>query len=185
MSRRIISEASYRRALGDNLVLRWSTAADAEELGRLYSHVFRENADAPLNHYTVAWTDDLLSGRHPLIGPGDFALVEDTRQRTIVSATCLLSQTWEYEGIAFPVGRPEVVATAPDYRNRGLVRAIFELIHARSAAQGHMAQGITGIPYYYRQFGYEFALDLGGHRAVFFAAIPKLKAGATEPFRLR
>jgi hypothetical protein len=185
MSKRTISEASYRRNLGDNLVLRWSTAADAERLGELYSHVFRESAEAPLNTRSIAWTYDLIGGRHPLIGSGDFALVEDTRQGAIVSATCLMSQTWEYEGIAFPVGRPEIVATAPDYRNRGLVRSIFELIHARSAAQGHMAQGITGIGYYYRQFGYEYALDLGGNRAVFFAAIPKLKDGATEPFHLR
>ena len=185
MTKRALSEASYRRSLGDNLVLRWSTAADAEQLGQLYSHVFRDSADAPLNMYTVAWTHDLFSGRHPLIGPGDFALVEDTRQHTIVSATCLLTQIWEYEGIPFPVGRPEVVATAPDYRNRGLVRSIFELIHARSAALGYMAQGITGIPFYYRQFGYEYALDLGGKRTVFFAAIPKLKDGATEPFTLR
>src|SRR5262245_1493968 len=185
MTKRALSEASYRRSLGDNLVLRWSTAADAEGLGQLYGHVFRENAEAPLNMYTIAWTNDLLSGRHPLITPGDFALVEDTRQGTIVSATCLLAQTWEYEGIPFPIGRPEVVATAPDYRNRGLVRAIFELIHARSAAQGHMAQGITGIPYYYRQFGYEYALNLAGKRTVFFAAIPKLKSVASEPFTLR
>jgi hypothetical protein len=185
MAKQMMSEASYRRNLGDGLVLRWSTAADAEELGQLYSYVFRKKPEDPLNPYPVAWTQDLIGGRHPLIGPGDFALVEDTRQRAIVSATCLLAQTWEYEGIAFPIGRPEIVATAPDYRNRGLVRAIFELIHARSAAQGHMAQGITGIPFYYRQFGYEFALDLGGNRAVFFAAIPKLKDGATEPFTLR
>jgi hypothetical protein len=185
MSKRTLSEASYRRNLGDNLVLRWSTAADAEGLGQLYSHVFRENAEAPLNTRSVAWTYDLIGGRHPLIGPTDFALVEDTRQGAIVSATCLMSQTWEYEGIAFPVGRPEIVATAPDYRDRGLVRSIFELIHARSAALGQMAQGITGIPFYYRQFGYEFAIDLGGNRAVFFAAIPKLKDGAPEPFRLR
>ncbi len=72
----------------------------------------------------------------------------------IVSATNLLAQVWDYEGIAFGVGRPEIVATEPDYRNRGLVRAIFELIHARSAAQGQLAQAITASPYYYRQFGY-------------------------------
>jgi hypothetical protein len=180
-----MSEATYRRDLGDGLVLRWSTAADVDELERLYSHVFRDNADAPLNIFTALWTRDLMSGRHPLIGPGDFALVEDTRQRMIVSATCLLAQTWEYEGIAFEVGRPEIVATEPDYRNRGLVRAIFDLIHARSAAMGHLAQGITGISFYYRQFGYEYALDLGGNRTVYFAAIPKLKPGEPEPYSLR
>ncbi|MFL5801558.1 MAG: GNAT family N-acetyltransferase [Roseiflexaceae bacterium] len=180
-----MSDPSYRRDLGDGLVLRWSTAADAEGLGRLYGHVFRQNAEAPLNTHTPAYARDCLSGRHPLIGPGDFALVEDTRQGLIVSATDLLAQTWEYEGIAFGVGRPEIVATEPDYRNRGLVRAIFELIHARSTARGQIVQAITGIPFYYRQFGYEFALDLGGNRAVFFAAIPKLKEGEPEPYGLR
>jgi Acetyltransferase (GNAT) domain len=184
MPKQTMSEASYRRDLGDGLVLRWSTSADAEGLAQLYSHVFRENAEAPLNATMAAWTHDLMSGRHPLIDSGDFALVEDTRQRTVVSATCLIAQTWEYAGIAFPVGRPEIVATAPDYRNRGLVRAIFDLIHARSATHGQLAQGITGIPFYYRQFGYEFAIELGGQRTVFFAAIPKLKADTTEAFRL-
>ena len=87
MSKRTISEANYRRNLGDNLVLRWSTAADAERLGELYSQVFRENAEAPLNTRSIAWTHDLIGGRHPLIGSGDFALVEDTRQGAIVSAT--------------------------------------------------------------------------------------------------
>jgi hypothetical protein len=185
MVRSPMSEANYRRDLGDGLALRWSTTADAEGLARLYSHVFRESAEAPLNHYMPFWVRDLIGGRHPLIDSGDFALVEDTRHGSIVSATCLISQTWEYEGIPFGVGRPEIVATDPDYRNRGLVRAIFELLHARSAAKGHMAQGITGIPFYYRQFGYEYALDLGGSRAVFFAAIPKLKPGEAEPYRLR
>ena len=102
-----------------------------------------------------------------------------------MAATCLIRQTWEYEGIAFPVGRPEIVATMPDFRNRGLIRAIFELIHARGAAEGQLAQGITGINYYYRQFGYEYALDLGGRRSVYLAAIPQLKPGETEPYALR
>src|SRR6476620_12558376 len=97
----------------------------------------------------------------------------------------MICEIWEDDGIVFPDGRPEIVATMPDFRNRGLIRAIFELIHARSAAEGQLAQGITGISYYYRQFGYEYALDLGGRRSVYLAAIPKLKPGETEPYALR
>jgi hypothetical protein len=180
-----LSHPSYRRELGGGLVLRWSTLADTEAIGQLYGFVFRDKAEDPLNHTMMAWERDLMSGRNPLIGPGDFAVVEDTDGGSIVAATCLLRQTWEYEGIAFPVGRPEIVATMPEYRNRGLIRAIFELIHARGDGEGQLAQGITGISYYYRQFGYEYALDLGGRRAVYLAAIPKLKPGAPEPYALR
>lgn len=180
-----MSDANYRRYLGDGLLLRWSTPGDTERLVQLYSYVFRDSPEHPLNPLVAAWTREMMSGEHPLITAGDFALVEDIDRDMIVASTCLLSQTWQYAGIPFRVGRPEVVASHPDYRNRGLVRAIFELIHARSAALGHLAQGITGIPYYYRQFGYEYALDLGGTQIVHLAAIPKLEEGTPEPYRLR
>jgi hypothetical protein len=45
-----------------------------------------------------------------------------------------------------------------------LVREQFTAIHAKSAARGELVQAITGIPWYYRQFGYGMALDLGGGR---------------------
>jgi hypothetical protein len=55
-----------------------------------------------------------------------------------------------------------------------------------SAARGELAQGITGIPYYYRQFGYEFAIELAGVRHTFIPQmIPELKKGTKEEFRLR
>jgi hypothetical protein len=185
MSVQQLSDAGYRRDLGGGLVLRWSTTADFEGLREMYADAFRRDKDTPPNPIGGLWIRDMMSGRHPLIDAGDWALVEDTDRGKIVSATCLMNQVWEYEGIAFPVGRPEIVATDADYRERGLVRAIFELIHARSAAREHMAQGITGIAYYYRQFGYEYALDLEGHRYVTFDAIPKLKEGEPEPYTLR
>jgi hypothetical protein len=185
MSTAPLHDAAYRRDLGDGLVLRWSTAADVEQITQLYAFVFRNKAEDPLNEHLPAWTRDMMSGRHPLVGPGDFAVVEDTRQATIVAATSLMRATWEYAGVRCAVGRPEIVASHPDYRNRGLVRAIFELLHARSAALGHLLQGITGIPYYYRQFGYEYAIDLDGSRGVYFDSIPKLKEGEAEPYHLR
>jgi predicted acetyltransferase len=77
---------------------------------------------------------------------------------------CLIPQTWTYAGVPFGVGRPEAVGTDPDYRRRGLIRMQFEVLHGKSAAMGHLVQGITGIPWYYRQFGYEYALDLDGGR---------------------
>src|SRR5215210_834983 len=180
-----LSHPAYRRDLGGGLVLRWSTAADVEGIGQLYSFVFRDKAEDPPNQHMHVWTHDLMGGHHPLIGAGDFAVVENTDGGAIVAATCLIRQIWEYEEIAFPVGRPEIVATMPDFRNRGLIRSIFELIHARSAAEGQLAQGITGISYYYRQFGYEYALDLHGRRSVYLAAIPDLNPGETEPYALR
>ena len=41
--------------------------------------------------------------------------------------------------------------------DRGLIRMLFEMIHARSQAEGDLVQAITGVAYFYRQFGYEYA----------------------------
>jgi hypothetical protein len=112
-------------------------------------------------------------------------LVEDTQTGQIVSSMCLIPQTWTYDEIPFPVGRPEAVGTDPAYRRRGLVRAQFDVLHAKSDAAGHLVQGITGIPWYYRQFGYEYAIDLDGGRCVYPALIAPLKGGETEAYRFR
>ena len=97
----------------------------------------------------------------------------------------LIPQTWSYEGIQFQVGRPELVGTDPDYRKRGLVRAQFELIHQWCQERGYAVQAITGIPYYYRIFGYEMCLDLGGGRAGYLPQIPVLKDNEQEAYRIR
>jgi hypothetical protein len=38
--------------------------------------------------------------------------------------------------------------------------------HDRSAARGHLAQVLIGIPYFYRQFGYQYAIELPRSRVV-------------------
>lgn len=173
------------RELGDGLVVRGALPADVERVGGLVAHVFRRSPEEPPNPRAVATIRDLASDRHPLSGPDQGLLVEDTRSGAVVAAMWLIPQVWRYDGIAFGVGRPEQVVADPAYRRRGLVRALFEAFHARSAAAGELVQAITGIPYFYRQFGYEFALDLGGSRRVMFADIPKLPAGQAEPYHLR
>lgn len=180
-----LNAPGYRRDMGDGLVLRWSTAADIAKIGELYAIVFRESPEQDPNVRMAHWAADAGSDRHPAAGPGEFPVVEDTRNGLIVSALMVLRQTWSYAGIPFEIGRPEAVACHPEYRNRGLVRAIFELFHARSAEREQLAQGITGIGYFYRQFGYEYAFELGGSRRVAFSSIPKLKEGESEPYTLR
>jgi hypothetical protein len=177
------------RDLGNSLLLRRSTWADAEPLAEFNSWMHRDTGITEPDEGVAVWTRELLSGAHPTFQEDDFTVVEKDTGR-IVSALNLISQTWTYGGgepgaIPFGVGRIELVSTAPEYRKRGLIRTQFELIHELSAARGQVAQGITGIPYYYRQFGYEMALSLGGGRICHKSAIPVLKEGQPDPFVLR
>ena len=76
--------------------------------------------------------------------------------------------------LAEQVGRPELVGTLPEFRNRGLIRAQMDILHQWSAERGQPVQAITGIPFFYRQFGYEMALPLQGGRSGFEPNMPPL-----------
>ena len=179
--------ATYRRNLGDGLVLRWSTAADTANVAELVGRVFRNKESDPPNIYMASEVREHMSDKYPLLGSGDYGVVEDIRKEgnPLVACTSLWHNRWEYEGIPFGMGQPEFVASDPSYRNKGLIRALFEMVHARSEAEGHMVQAITGIGHFYRQFGYEYALDLEGKRVVYTAQIPNLKEGEAEAYMLR
>src|ERR1700730_11331347 len=178
---------NYRREPGEGLIERWSTPEDTENIAQLCAMVFRDKEDEPLNIRMIDNVRRQMSGDFPLMGPGDYALIEDTRKEgnPVVACTCLWRQQWEYEGIAFGVGQPEFVATHPDYRNRGLIRMLFDMLHTRSEAEGHLVQAITGISYFYRQFGYEYALELEGRRVTYLSLIPKAQESTPEPYSLR
>jgi len=148
--------------LEDNLVLRPGTINDAEktiELNRLVHGNPEKNE--PSDDVAI-WTADLFAGYNKAIGPSDFTIVEDTSTGEIVSTICLMPQVWNIGGIDTPMGMPEIVGTHPDYRRRGLVRKQFDLMHKWSADRGQLFNTIMGIPNYYRQFGYEYAIDAYG-----------------------
>ncbi len=171
--------------LGDGLILRRATPEDAEALIDFNARVHSDEGwDAPEAGIGL-WVRDLMTGAHPTFAVEDFLVVEDSATGAIVSSSNLISQTWSYAGIPFGVGRPELVGTHPDYRRRGLVRKQFEVLHRWSAERGELVQAITGIPWYYRQFGYEMAVDMHGGRRGPASAISALKEGQEEPYRIR
>jgi len=177
--------ASVLHELGDGLILRRATKEDVEPLVAFNKEIHQSPDEPDLPERVAAWTRDLMAGEHPTFDVGDFTLVQDTNTDAIVSSLCLISQRWSYDGIEFGVGCVELVGTHPDYRNRGLVRAQFEVLHRWSAERGEKMQAITGIPYFYRQFGYEMGLVLGGGCLGYAPNVPKLKEGEGEPYRVR
>ena len=155
----MLTVGSLRRDLGDGLTLRSARHDDAAELVDFNATM---HADVGLPGSTLAeWTRDLFETPHPTFRvERDVTVVEDTASGRIVSALFLIPQVWSYAGVAIKAGQPELIATHPDYRRRGLVRAQFEVIHGWSRAGGQLWQFIAGIAWYYRQFGYAYAVDL-------------------------
>lgn len=146
------------RPLGDGLVLRYARGSDAAELAD-FNALMHGDGGQP-DESLAEWTRDLFElDDPPFRVEDDVTVVEDSRTKRIVSTLFLLPQTWSYAGVPMPVGQPELIATHPDHRRQGLVRTQFEVAHARSRELGQRWQIIGGIPWYYRQFGYTYALD--------------------------
>jgi predicted acetyltransferase len=148
------TETPFRHPLGDGLVLR--TAADEQDVARVAE--FNGTIHGP---EIIPMTRNLFV-HHPSTRGGDLIFVEDEQIGQIVSSLCLIPWTWRYEDVDIPAGEMGIVGTLEAYRRRGLVRAQVEVFMRRLRERGCLLSHIQGIPYYYRQFGYEYALPLEG-----------------------
>lgn len=179
-----MDEASLRASmpldLDEALELRFCEEDDIPKAVALFDQVWQRESFR-------AWFEDLMSGRHPNARFQDFTVVEDRTTGQLVSLMGLISQTWQYGDVPFGCGQPEAIVTHPDYRQHGLVRKQMAVIHQLSRARGELIQVIWGIPWYYRQFGYEYALEglWDTHRKIRPHHIPSVDDPRTKLCRLR
>ncbi len=164
--------SSTLRDLGDGLVLRCLRKSDLDSLEEHVKLVHGE------------WIDNIaqrLLDHYPKFSLEDNFVVIDTKVEKIVAYLCLLQRTFVLEGVEIPVGQMDIVGTHPDYRNRGLIRQLNELLEERAAHYKLQLLSIAGINYFYRQFGYEYASPMPMGLPIPTEAIPKLKEDEEEP----
>jgi N-acetylglutamate synthase-like GNAT family acetyltransferase len=99
-----------------------------------------------------------------LVVEGDEAGIEGTalveQDGKVVATATLLEENLLVGGAELEVGQVELVATRTEYEHRGYIRALMHWCHARSADLGQVAQVMIGIPYFYRRFGYVYAIPM-------------------------
>ncbi|GJJ68965.1 hypothetical protein EMPS_01311 [Entomortierella parvispora] len=187
--------------LGNGLIMRWSSRADTANVSALVGASFRwmtfhnPPADGVIpgpNEFFAAGARRLLTGKNATMSEHDYALIEDTKREEgknpIVACVSLHRLRAFYGSVDLFFGKPELVATDPEYRNQGFVRKLLkEMIHPESDARGDVLQLIPGIPHFYRQFGYEYALcSFNSGKIEDVEKLPKLgKDQKMEPYRLR
>ncbi|MFJ6484494.1 GNAT family N-acetyltransferase [Streptomyces sp. NPDC091682] len=135
-------------SLADGLTLRQARPADLDQIGALLSE--RGDPDDAIDHRLVVTDPDAGLSACAVVVDGD----------RVVSTATLLDEEVCIGGVRLPAGQVELVATESEYEGRGLVRALMHWAHERSAARGHLVQAMIGIPYFYRLFGYEYAIDI-------------------------
>ena len=100
-----------------------------------------------------------LITNHPRMTLNDHFVIK--HRGRIVASLNLIPQEWSIGGVTLKVAEMGCVATLPEHRHRGLIRRLTEEYHRHVADEGYDLSVIEGIPYFYRQFGYEYSLPLG------------------------
>lgn len=114
---------------------------------------------ATYNNIFEGATCDCLLNHHPQMTDDDFWLVEDLTTRQVVSTICLIPWNCQFDGLQLRAAQLEMVLTHPDYRGQGLVRAQIHQFEQEVKNRDIDLSFVWGIPYYYRQYGYSYAVD--------------------------
>ncbi len=147
--------ANVIRSLDNRLVMKYpGTPEDVERLAAFNVLVHGDDL--------VARMTRAMLNHHPHTRPEEWPYVEDQSTGEIVSALCLIPWTWRYEDVTLKAGEMGIVGTLESYRRRGLIRALDGYFKDLLRSGEYDLSHIQGIPYYYRQFGYEYALPLEG-----------------------
>lgn len=120
---------------------------------------------------------------HPAMTLDDFFVVK--HHGRIVAGLNLIPMEWSVGGVRLKVAEMGCVATLAEYRHRGLQRRLASEFHKRAEEQGYDLCAIEGIPYFYRQFGYEYALPLNQETRIRIEQIPDYESKmAIRPFTI-
>jgi len=144
--------------LPSGLHLRTAGPADLDQISALLTD--RGDAADAVDHRLVVEDSDAGWECCAVVVDGD----------RVVSTATLLDETLLLNDVSIPAGQIELVATDREYEGRGCVRALVDWAHRRSAARGQLVGVMLGIPYFYRLFGYQYAVPIRPSRAV--ASVP-------------
>ena len=112
---------------------------------------------------------------HPTMPLKDFFVVK--HHGKIVASLNLTPVKWSIENVPLKVAEMGCVAALTEYRHRGLIRRLVNEFHRKAAEQECDLCAIEGIPYFYRQFGYEYALPLLEETRIRLDQIPDYESG--------
>ncbi len=171
--------------LGDGLLLRRATERDIDAIAEFQAVVHQDPPDFEPQPFLVHWTRELMDGSHPRASARDWLLVHDTTHGRIAAAQCLVPMEARFSGVPLRAAQVELVGTHPEHRRRGLIRRMMNEMHGWADAAGCDLTLIDGIPWYYRQFGYEMAVEDRAARNVPRGALPRERPDEASRVKLR
>jgi len=97
-----------------------------------------------------------LFASHPDTNGLDLCFIEDDHHK-VLSSLCLIPWTLRYGEVFLQAGELGIVGTREDQRGKGLNRILMEYFWQRFNERNCLLSIIQGIPYFYRQYGFEYS----------------------------
>ncbi len=111
-------------------------------------------------------------------------IAEEKKSSHIVAAFALIPWTWQMGNVHLKVAEMGIVGTLPEHRGQGLMRVLNQEFDQTLAAEQFDLAVIQGIPGFYDQFGYQFAVPLENHINLPLHLIPNKPIDKSFSFRL-
>lgn len=144
-----LEEPVTQKDLGDGLTLRSvSTMAELDQIAAMNAVVFEPG---------VGEMTRKIFATHPHVTGRDLVYIANEAGETIASL-CLIPWALCFGGVELPAAELGIVGTLEHYRGRGLNRLLMGYFWQRYQERGALLSIIEGIPYFYRQYGYEYAM---------------------------
>lgn len=142
-------------------------AAVAEDIGQISELIGDRIGEEDAAEAELVLSDEFFRNRW-------FVAVED---ENILSCAGVFPGQLHCGEVSVGAGAIEFVATREDAEGRGLVRQLMDRIHETAPERGEMVQWIVGITYFYRRFGYEYAIPVEGSIEIAAGASPPTPPG--------
>ncbi|MGY5865202.1 MAG: GNAT family N-acetyltransferase [Candidatus Thorarchaeota archaeon] len=108
--------------------------------------------------------------------------LRDVESGMIVSSLNAIPGTWSYDGVSLRNLELGWVGTLKEHRRKGLVRALYEHFDKLLHDGEYEISTIQGIPYYYRQFGYDFVIPMDPTLWISTSQLPTIEEKSPPPY---
>lgn len=143
------TEEVFQKPIGSGLTLRTvSTSAELDRVAEINAVIHEPS--------TGEMTRKMFSS-HPDLTGRDLVYIEND-QGEAIATLCLIPWTLRYGEVEIPAAELGIVGTLEQYRGKSLNRILMDYFWQRFAERGALVSIIQGIPYFYRQYNYEYAL---------------------------
>lgn len=128
--------------------------------------------DAAFQGEDVRGITKRFAEHHPEMTDDHFFMVKYGDE--VAAGLVLLPQKWVLDGVELKVAEMGCVGTAPNHRRKRLQWILNDEFDAYAKENGFDLCVLAGIPYFYRQFGYQYAVELDYSTELLANKVPEL-----------